>query len=49
MRRANLWNQSGSRVELDQRARNAHLRLERFERLLLPRAAVTRSPLRRLL
>ena len=49
MRRANLWNQSGSRVELDQRARNAHLRLERFERLLLPRAAVTRSPFRWLL
>jgi hypothetical protein len=49
MRRANLWNQSVSRVELDQRARDARLRLERLERLLLPRAAVTRSPLRRLL
>jgi hypothetical protein len=46
MRRANLWNRSVSRVELDQRARDARLRLER---LLLPRAAGTRSPLRRLL
>jgi len=38
-----------SRVELDQRARDARLRLERLERLLLPRAAVTRFPLRWLL
>jgi hypothetical protein len=45
MRRANLWNQSVSRVELDQRARDARVRLEQLERLLLPRAAVTRSPL----
>ena len=45
MRRANLWNQSVSWVELDQRARDARLRLERLERLLLPRAAVRRSPL----
>jgi hypothetical protein len=48
MRRANLWNQSVSRVELDQRAREARLRLERIERQLLPRA-LTRSPLKRLL
>jgi len=29
MLRANLWNKSVSRVELDQRARDARLRLER--------------------
>jgi hypothetical protein len=49
MQRATLWNQSVSRVELDQRARDARLRLVRLERLLLPRDAVTRTPLRRLL
>jgi hypothetical protein len=37
------------RVELDQRSREAHLRLEQIERLLMPRAAVTRSRLRWLL
>ena len=35
-----LWNKSVPRVELDQRARAARLRLERMERLLVPRAAV---------
>ena len=49
MRRADLWNYSVSRVELDRRAHDARLRLERLERVLLPRAAVVRSPLRRLL
>jgi hypothetical protein len=49
MRRANLWNQSVSRVELDQRARDARLRIERIERQLLARAAGTRSLLGRLL
>jgi hypothetical protein len=49
MMRANLWNKSVSRVELDQRARDARLRLERIERLLVLRAAVTDSWLRRLL
>jgi hypothetical protein len=29
------------RVELDRRAREARLRLERIERLLMPRAAMT--------
>lgn len=48
MRKANLWNQSVSRVELDQRARDARLRLERIERQLLPRAAIVRSPLRQI-
>jgi hypothetical protein len=49
MLRAKLCNESVSRVELDQRAREARLRLERIERQLLPRATVTRPPLRRLL
>ena len=48
MRRVNRSNRGVPRVELDQRARDARLRLERLEQLLLPRAAVTRSPLRRL-
>jgi hypothetical protein len=49
MLRANLWNDSVSRVELDQRARDARLRLERIERLLVTRAVVTYSRRRRLL
>ena len=49
MLRAKLWNESVPRVELDERAREARLRLGRIERQLLPRAAVTRPPLRRLL
>ena len=43
MLRANLWNKSVSRVELDQRARDARLRLERIERLLVLRAAAKPS------
>jgi hypothetical protein len=39
MLRANLSNKSVSRVELDLRARDARLRLERIERLLLLHAA----------
>jgi hypothetical protein len=49
MPRTNLWSQSVPRVELDQRSREARLRLERIERLFVPRAAVTHSRLRRLL
>jgi hypothetical protein len=49
MLRANLWNKSVSRVELDQRARDACLGLERIERLLVLRAAVTDSWLNRVL
>jgi hypothetical protein len=49
MLRANLSNKSVSRAELDQRARDARLRLERIERLLVLRAAVTNSWLRRVL
>jgi hypothetical protein len=47
MLRTNLWNESVPRVELDQRARDARLRLEQLERLLAPRAAAARSWLRR--
>lgn len=49
MQKANLWGKSVPRVELDQRARDARLRLEQIERLLVPRAAVTDSWLRRAL
>jgi hypothetical protein len=48
MPRNNLWSQSVPKVELDQRSREARLRLERIERLLIPRAAVTHSRLWRL-
>jgi hypothetical protein len=34
----NFWSRSLSRVELDQRSREARLRLERMERLLRLRA-----------
>jgi hypothetical protein len=50
MLKANLSNKSVPKVELDQRAREGRLRLEQIERLLvIPRAAVTHSWLRRLL
>ena len=42
---ANLWNRSVPRVELDQRAREARLRLEQLERLM-PRAAAIGAWLR---
>jgi len=35
MLRTNLWNDSVSRVVLDHRSREAHLQLERLERLLV--------------
>ena len=41
MPKANLWSKSVPRVELDRRARVAQFRLERIERLLMPRAAMT--------
>ena len=41
MLKVDLWNNSVPRVELDQRARDARLQLERIERLLVPRGAVT--------
>jgi hypothetical protein len=49
MLKANLWSKSVPLVELDQRVRDARLRLERLERLLVPRAAATASRLRRVL
>ena len=38
MLKVDLWNKSVPRVELDQRARDARLQLERIERLLVPAA-----------
>jgi len=49
MLKAMLCNKSASRVEIDQRARDARLRLEQIERLVVLRAAVTASWLRRVL
>lgn len=49
MRSINFWSRSLSRVELDQRAREARLRLERIERLLVSRAAMRQPRLRRVL
>ena len=49
MPRTNSWDRSLSRVEIDQRSREARLRLERMEQLLMPYAAAGQSRLRRLL
>jgi hypothetical protein len=49
MLKAILCNKSVSRVEIDQRARDARLRLEQMERLLVSRTTVTASWLRRVL
>ena len=49
MLKAILCNRSVSRVEIDQRARDARLRLEQIERLLVSRAPVTASSLSRVL
>jgi hypothetical protein len=49
MSRTNLWSRSMSRVELDQRSREARLRLEQLERRLISHAVVRRYRLRRLL
>jgi hypothetical protein len=43
MLKAILSNKSVPRVEIDQRARDARLRLEQIERRLVPRAAVAAS------
>jgi hypothetical protein len=43
MSRQNLWNNSLPRVELDQRARDARLQLDRVERLAVPRLAAVSS------
>ena len=47
MLKAILCNKNVSRFEIDQRARDARLRLEQIERQLVSRAAVTASWLRR--
>jgi hypothetical protein len=47
MLEAILCNKSASRIEIDQRVRDARLRLELTERLLVSRAAVTASSLSR--
>ena len=47
MLKAILCTKSVPRVEIDQRVRDARLRLEQIERLLVPRAATTASRLRR--
>ena len=52
MARINVWKKSVPRVELDQRARDARVRLVQIERLIVPRASVAGfwlSPLGRLL
>ena len=49
MPKTDLLEQSATRVELDQRSREARLRLERAQRLLLVRPLPTPSLLRRLL
>jgi hypothetical protein len=47
MSRINFWSRSLSRVELDQRSREARLRLEQLERLLVSHAALRRYRRRR--
>ena len=49
MPRANLWNNGAPRVELDERARDARLRLERVERLFAPHVRAPEYWLRRVL
>ena len=48
MPRTHLWDRSVPRVELDRRSREARLRFERIDQLLIVRATVTPSRLRRL-
>ena len=48
MPRTNLRGQSVPSIELDQRSREARIRLERIERLLVSRAGVRHAWLRRL-
>ena len=49
MSRIDLWRRSAARVEIDHRAREARLRLEHLERLLIMRALPTRPWVRRVL
>jgi hypothetical protein len=43
----NLWSKTVPTVELDQRSREARLRFESIERLLIPRAGMKHSGIRR--
>ncbi len=49
MLRTSFCNRSLSRIEIDQRSREARFRLEQIERLLIPYAAVRQSRFRHLL
>ena len=49
MLKVEVWNKSVPRVELDQRARDARLQIERMERLLAPRTAMSTPWFRRVL
>lgn len=49
MPRNSSWNWGLSRAEIDQRSREARLRLERMERLLVPYVVARQPRLRRLL
>jgi len=49
MSRADLWNKSVPRAELDRRAREARLRLAQIERLLVPSVAAADSYLGRVI
>ena len=44
-----IWSKSVPTVELDQRSREARIRFESIERLLVPRAGVAHSGIRRFL
>jgi hypothetical protein len=48
MPRTNLWSQSVSRVELDQRSREARLQFEQIDRFFILRPTATHFRLRRL-
>jgi hypothetical protein len=49
MARSDLWRWSATRVEIDQRSREARLRMEEVERVLRLRALPARSWIRRVL
>jgi hypothetical protein len=49
MSRINLWSRTLSRIEVEERSRDARLRLEQLERLLASRVGVRRYRRRRLL
>src|SRR5947207_15688214 len=49
MPRTNLWGQSVTRVEIDQRSRAVRLRFERIDQLFIVRPTMTHLRLRRLL